>query len=68
MVIAFLTASGLIALLATKDPSGEPTISHQAIGMVGGLSVFIGLGLALVMSRIAKRFVSFSRKRPDPWP
>src|SRR4029077_5881011 len=32
MVIAFLAASVLVALLATKDPAGNITISHQAVG------------------------------------
>src|ERR1700742_421645 len=67
IVIAFLAGSGMIALFVGKDPSGEPTISNQTVATIGALAAFIGLGAAFAMSKIAKRFVSFSRKRSDLW-
>jgi phosphate/sulfate permease len=67
MVIAFLAASVLIALLATKDPAGNITISDQAVGAVCAFSILMGLGLWLLMKRIAKTFVSFSRRGADPF-
>ena len=65
VVMAFLAASVLIALLATKDPAGNITISHQAVGAACLLSILMGLGLWLLMKRIAKTFVSFSRRRAE---
>src|SRR6516164_6649228 len=67
IVIAFLAASVLIALLATKDPAGNITISHQAVGAVCALSILMGWGLWLLLKRIARTFVSFSRRRADPF-
>jgi hypothetical protein len=39
IVIAFLAASALIALLTTKDPSRNITISHQAVRAVCAFSI-----------------------------
>ena len=43
----------------TKDPAGNISISDQAVGAVCAFSTFMGLGLWLLMKRIAKTFISF---------
>src|SRR5438132_11356796 len=63
IVVAFLTACTLIPLLSTKDTAGNITLSHQAAGIIVALSVSLGLGLWILMTRIAGKFVSFSRRR-----
>jgi hypothetical protein len=67
IVIAFLVASVLVAILATKDPTGNVTIPHQTAVIIGVLALSSGFGLWRLMSSLAKRFVSFSRRRSDPW-
>jgi hypothetical protein len=67
IVVAFLAACVLIPLLSTRDPAGNITLSHEAAGIIGALSVSLGLGLWMLMTRIARKFASFSRRRFDPW-
>jgi hypothetical protein len=67
VVVAFLAACVLIPLLSTKDTAGNITLSHEGAGIIGALSILLGLGLWILMTRIAKKFVSFSRRRSDPW-
>src|SRR5437016_1772167 len=57
IVVAFLTACTLIPLLSAKDSAGNITLSHQAAGIIVALSISLGLGLWILMSRIARKFV-----------
>jgi hypothetical protein len=64
-VIAFLAGSILIGVFSVRDPVGNASLSETAFIGIGVFSVLFGFGFWLLMSRIAKRFVSFSRRRPD---
>ncbi|MBW0000145.1 MAG: hypothetical protein JO015_13670 [Verrucomicrobia bacterium] len=63
VVVAFLAASSLIALLATRDTGGNPCISNTILAGIGAFSALLGLGSWLLMLRAARRSVSFSRDR-----
>ncbi|MBV8900375.1 MAG: hypothetical protein JOY92_09740 [Verrucomicrobia bacterium] len=63
VVVAFLTASSLIALLTTRDAGGTPSISDAVLTGIGAFSVLLGFGLWLLMIRLAQRSASFSRSR-----
>jgi hypothetical protein len=65
VVVGVLTASSLIPILSTRDAAGNPGISGEALAAIGGFSLLAGLGLWFLMIRIARRFVSFSRRRTD---
>jgi hypothetical protein len=65
IVIAFLAGSILIGVFSARDPAGNASLSQAAIIVIGAFSALLGFGLWLLMARIAKRFVSFSRRRPD---
>jgi hypothetical protein len=65
IVISFLAGSILIGVFSARDPTGNAILSENAFIGIGAFSVVFGFGLWLLMARIAKRFVSFSRRRPD---
>jgi hypothetical protein len=64
-VIAFLAGSILIGVFSARDPAGNASLFQTVLIRIGTFSAFLGFGLWLLMVRIAKRFVSFSRRRPD---
>jgi hypothetical protein len=63
IVVAFLLACVLIPLLSTRDPAGNIILSNHAAWIVAVLPVSLGLGLWILMIRIARKFVSFSRRK-----
>jgi hypothetical protein len=65
IVISFLAGSILIGVFSARDPAGNAILSETALIGIGAFSVLSGFALWLLMARIAKRFVSFSRRRPD---
>ena len=65
IVVAFLTGGALIGVLAGRDAAGGGTISSHLLIGIAIFSILLGLGLWILMTHIAKSFVSFSRKRPE---
>jgi hypothetical protein len=65
IVVAFLVGCGLIGLFSEEDATGARTIPQNLLIGIGIFSAFLGLGLWLLMVQIAKRFISFSRRRRD---
>jgi hypothetical protein len=65
IVISFLAGSVLIGVFSAGDAAGRESLSENALLGIAAVSVTLGFGLWLLMTHIAKRFVSFSRKRRD---
>jgi hypothetical protein len=65
IVLAFLTGSVLMGILAARNAEGQGTLSQSMLFGIAAFSVSLGLGLWLLITYLAKRFVSFSRRRRD---
>jgi hypothetical protein len=65
VVVAFLAGSALIGLCSPGESAGDGKLSQNLLLEIGVFSALLGLGLWLLMCRVAKRFVSFAPKRQD---
>jgi hypothetical protein len=65
IVVAFLAESVLIGILSAGNAEGQGSLSQSLLFGIAAFSGSLGLGLWLLMTRVAKRFVSFSRRRRD---
>src|ERR1700751_588663 len=65
IVVAFLAGSVLMGILSAGNAEGHGSLSQNLLFGIGAFSVSLGFGLWLLMVHVAKRFVSFSRRRRD---
>jgi hypothetical protein len=65
VVVSFLAGSALIGVFSAGDAAKGADLSQNLLIGIGVFSMLFGLTLWLIMSYVAKRFVTFSRRRRD---